>query len=84
MISCRRAAELISKELDTDLSFQQRVRLGFHTIVCSGCRRFRRQLKVIDVAVTEFFEISSDENSETSLSADSKQRLKAIVDSHLD
>ena len=37
----------------------------------------------IDLAVAEFFAVAPDEISASALSADSKQRLKKIVDSHL-
>ena len=53
MISCRRAAELTSKELATELRAGERVALGFHRLVCGACRRFRAQLEEIDRAVTQ-------------------------------
>ena len=53
MISCRRAAELASKELDTELRPRERVALGVHRLVCGACRRFRTQLAEIDRAVTQ-------------------------------
>ncbi|MEI8018405.1 MAG: hypothetical protein WCH39_09390 [Schlesneria sp.] len=37
----------------------------------------------IDLAVEEFFDVARDEISASTLSADSKQQLKEIVDSHL-
>ena len=54
MITCRRAAELISWEQDASLPFHQRAGLGFHTLLCGACRRFRRQVEVVEEAVDEF------------------------------
>lgn len=51
MMSCRRAAELTSKELDTELRAGERVALGFHRLMCRACRRFQAQLAEIDRAV---------------------------------
>lgn len=42
---CRRAAEFISRSLDEPLSRLQRLDLGVHTLFCTPCRRFRKQLK---------------------------------------
>ena len=53
MISYRRAAELASKELDTELRAGERVALGFHRLVCGACRRFRGQLAEVDRAVAQ-------------------------------
>ena len=77
MISCRRATELISAELDAELSLPQRVRLGFHSIVCTGCRRYRRQLRDMENAVEEFFACN---HSDVLLPCASKARLKAEID----
>ena len=41
---CRQAAEVVSRSLDAPLSAVERLDLGFHTLFCGPCRRFREQL----------------------------------------
>lgn len=45
MISCRKAAELISGELEDRLSGWQRFALKTHLLLCSGCAIARRQFR---------------------------------------
>lgn len=50
MITCRRAAELISRDVDDGLSWGQRLALGFHLVPCSLCRHFKRHVRLLDQA----------------------------------
>ena len=50
MASCKRAGELVSLSLDTQLSIGQRLVLGVHLCGCGWCRRFRRQLRLVEQA----------------------------------
>jgi hypothetical protein len=50
MISCKRAAELISLSLETRLGWGQRLALLLHLAVCGMCRRFRRQSRLLQQA----------------------------------
>lgn len=52
-MTCRQAAEVISRSLDTRLSTGDRVGLGVHTLFCGPCRRFRGQLFRIHTASAE-------------------------------
>ena len=83
MITCRRATELISKELDTELPLAQRVGLEIHSLVCSGCRRYRRQLSAVDNAVRELLAAPASDR-DAALSAASKESLKAALQGLLD
>ena len=83
-MTCRRAAELISRELDTDLLLHQRAGLGFHTLLCGACRRFRRQLGAVDEAVGEFFVTADAGTPDATLPPASKEHLKALIIDHLD
>ena len=47
---CPTAVELICRSVDAPLSAGERVGLGAHTLWCSPCRRFRRQLLRLDAA----------------------------------
>lgn len=80
MISCRRAAELTSLQLDADLPAGQRLVLGFHRIVCAACRRFRSQLVEIDRATGEF--LRSEPPAEgPELPDDARARIHSQIDS---
>ncbi len=48
--SCKRAAELISRSLETPLRWHERLALGAHLCICAMCRRYRRQSHVLDAA----------------------------------
>ncbi|WP_171473962.1 anti-sigma factor family protein [Frigoriglobus tundricola] len=47
---CRRAAEVITQSLDGPITLRVRVALGVHTLFCSPCRRFRRQMVRLQTA----------------------------------
>jgi len=80
VITCRRAAELISWELDTDLPLHRRAGLGFHTLVCAACRRYRRQLGPIDEAVADAVARLRGAN----LPDETKDHLRAMVATYLE
>ncbi|MGL4555091.1 MAG: hypothetical protein ACRC33_28330 [Gemmataceae bacterium] len=84
MITCRRAAELISGEQDADLPLHQRAVLGFHTLLCGPCRRYRRQLGVVEEAVEAFVAGGGTGDPGAALSPVMKEHLKALISSHLD
>ncbi|MBL8397075.1 MAG: zf-HC2 domain-containing protein [Candidatus Accumulibacter sp.] len=47
MINCRQATALMSQEMDRPLTRLERLALRFHTLLCVGCRRYRRQMTVL-------------------------------------
>ncbi|HLJ96634.1 MAG TPA: hypothetical protein VKU02_25905 [Gemmataceae bacterium] len=47
MISCKRAAALISQSLETPLGARHRLGLGIHLYFCGMCRRFRCQSELL-------------------------------------
>lgn len=47
MISCKQATELVSKSLDTHLSWRERLALRSHLLMCKLCRRYNQQLQYI-------------------------------------
>ena len=78
-MTCRRFAELMSWELDTDLPLVQRARLGLHVVVCGACRRFRRQLGAVDEAVGEFVAGPRAGDRAASLPRETKDHLRAVI-----
>ena len=51
MKSCREVSELISQGLDRELGFGERIALGLHLRICSGCARFNLQLGFLRRAI---------------------------------
>lgn len=48
IFSCREAARLASEALEHPLPARQRVALRVHTMMCSACRSYARQITLID------------------------------------
>ena len=46
-MNCREAAELCSQEMDRALRMGERVSLGTHLMMCSGCTNYRKQMKAL-------------------------------------
>jgi len=84
VITCRRAAELISGELDTVLPLHQRAGLAFHAVVCGACRQFRWQLGVVNETVEEFFATAWAGDPDAILPAETKDHLRAVIAAHLE
>ncbi|MCU0702548.1 MAG: hypothetical protein MUF18_00980 [Fimbriiglobus sp.] len=74
MITCQRAAEWTSRELDDPLPAGRRVALGLHRLLCGDCRRFRTQLAEIDQAVGEA--VAHAEATAEPLSDDARERIR--------
>jgi hypothetical protein len=53
MLSCREASRLVSRGLDRDLGFGQRVALRVHLAICDGCTNFRNQVAFLRRAVKQ-------------------------------
>lgn len=51
MLNCKQASKLISQSLDRPLSWAERCQLKLHLIICTPCRRFSRQLKLLAAAI---------------------------------
>jgi hypothetical protein len=50
-LHCEEASSLISRELDEPLGLPERLAVRGHVLVCRSCRRFRRQLQFLRVAL---------------------------------
>lgn len=47
MLSCKEVGELLSKGLDQQLSFRERMSLKIHLMICKGCSRYQEQLRFV-------------------------------------
>ena len=81
MLSCRRAGDLISLALDTKLSLRQRLALAVHLCACHWCRRFRRQLRLVDQACCAWArsERTIEANGDVFLTEEARQRIRRAL-----
>ena len=54
MLSCREATRLLSERQERDLRKGERMALSVHTLLCSGCRQFGRQVVFLRQAMRGF------------------------------
>lgn len=77
MITCQRAAEWTSREVDEPLPVGRRFALAVHRLLCPSCRRFRTQLVELDQAVGRF--ITDGTAASEGLTDDARQRIKEAL-----
>ncbi|MFQ5737945.1 MAG: zf-HC2 domain-containing protein [Acidobacteriota bacterium] len=53
MWNCRNAVRLLNASLDHQLSRRERSRLSFHLLLCHLCRRYKRQIRLLELALRE-------------------------------
>jgi len=86
MISCKKATQLIFKQMDETLSIWEKIQLSTHTFLCWCCTRFKNQILRIREALREIaHEVMDFERFEEigmpSLSPQARQRvIKTIRD----
>ena len=56
MRSCRDITALMSKGLDKKLGLSERLAIGLHVMICSGCRKFQSQSQFIRKAAHRYTE----------------------------
>jgi predicted anti-sigma-YlaC factor YlaD len=71
--SCKEAAKAAAEALEHDLPFYRRFALGFHLLICSACRRYRRQVIGLNRLVRRYVQESSQPVVE--LDAATRQRF---------
>lgn len=84
LFSCQYYTELSSQNLDAPLSLKERLVMRFHHIICTVCRRFTRQIKLIDSAARHAEECNHQfHNHSWQLSENAKAKLSNAVNSEL-
>ncbi|MEJ2529617.1 MAG: zf-HC2 domain-containing protein [Gammaproteobacteria bacterium] len=46
-MNCKQATQQVSQKQDRTLSIKEQLTLRFHLAMCSGCRNYNRQIKLI-------------------------------------
>lgn len=54
MLKCQEVTQLCSRELDQDIPLRQKISLGAHLLMCSGCTNYRRQLSALRIAARRY------------------------------
>lgn len=71
MLSCRRATELMEKELHFKLNTIEKIQLHLHTRMCDACKLYEKQNKVMDRTLTNYISrIDKNENLSTAILSD--------------
>jgi hypothetical protein len=80
MINCKEYSALVSKELDWQLSFWERVSLKMHGWICPACHHVKKQLDTIRQACRIApSEVSCEEDPSCTLPDDACSRIKAAL-----
>ena len=51
ILSCKEASRLVSRGLDRQLGFGERVALRVHLAICDGCTNFKDQVAALRAAI---------------------------------
>lgn len=78
-ITCRKATELVSESMHRRLSPYEKLKLRLHLMICSACRRYRRQVLAIRDAMAsrpdEADALLANAGEDERLSADARARI---------
>jgi hypothetical protein len=79
--SCKEITALISRDLEKDLSWREKLAMKIHLYICTPCRRYLAQLKFMsEVLATQDEKLEKGEY-ETRLSSEASERLKEALKS---
>lgn len=56
MLNCHNATQLCSDEQDRELTMAERMGLGMHTMMCKGCKNYRKQMSFLRMAAKRYAE----------------------------
>jgi len=74
MITCEKAAYLISKKQDKKLSMREHVNLHMHLLGCRFCRAYEKDIGILSSSIRQYREAPETESLE--LSHSKKQQIK--------
>ena len=78
-LRCREASELASRELDEPLSRIEGYALKGHVLICTSCRRFRRQILQIRRAM-QLRDAAAGSGPDSALSDEARRRIARAID----
>lgn len=72
MLSCKKATELVEKKAVVELAFTENIQLKMHMMVCSACKQYENQSKIIDLVLEQ---INKKNDGKQELSQDVKTKI---------
>lgn len=78
-MNCRQLSFLVSVERERGTSLRERVGMRLHLGICAGCRRFRQQMQLLQVALARH-EAALAEHDFMRLSPAGRRRIQAALD----
>jgi hypothetical protein len=81
MLSCKQVVELLSKSLDTELPRQTRLSVRLHMRLCSLCKLYEHQIKLLRAFVRELASLTESESpiDGYGLSSGAKERIVLAI-----
>jgi hypothetical protein len=59
-LKCKDASLLASREYDAPLNWAERASLRLHYVICTSCRNFRNNLKILRLAMKQYLDRGAD------------------------
>ena len=79
MLTCKETSLLVSQSLDRRLSWPERWRATAHLIICSACRRFRRQARFMRKAAHRYVMATLRPAPPLDLSNEARDRIRQAL-----
>lgn len=85
MLSCKDVTHLISERQERVLGFRERVGLRFHLWICVSCRRFERQLALLQLALRKLSRRAAEQDDDgKALPPEARERIRKALAEHCD
>lgn len=75
MLSCKKASELIDKQLLLNLSLKERLMLKIHTRLCEACFEYEKQSKLLDKLLLKHISTSEESQIPIQINIELKQKI---------
>ena len=63
MLTCRQATQLLSERQDRPLNVSERTQLTLHTFICSSCREYGKQMKMLSKLSKKYTQLDSNDQT---------------------
>lgn len=75
MLSCRKATELMEKELHFKLTFIEKIQLRMHTSMCNACNAYQKNNVILEQSLKKHISTHDKQYKNAKLSEDFKKDL---------
>lgn len=83
MLPCDEASFLMSKKYEEKITIKERFRLRMHLFSCILCRRYEKQLRQLNKAMTDFKYSCEDNECQHHMPAEAKIKIAQCVNNEL-